>query len=258
VIRDVTERKRMEFQLLQSGKLAAIGELAAGVAHEINNPISAIDVQTGLMRDILADECGLDGPFVSQFHRCLDVVEGQVRRCHSVTNNLLSFSRFPESGKERFDVNQLLRKTIQFVTSLSDKNPKIELRLDERVPLLYADPNRLEQVFVNLWNNAVRAIDREGSVLISTGMDEQNTIKISFTDSGAGIPVEIRDRIFEPFFTTRPEGEGTGLGLSISYYIIREMKGNITFESSCGNGTTFTIALPGTKNDAREELPHAS
>jgi PAS domain S-box-containing protein len=258
VVRDITERKRMEFQLLQSGKLAAIGELAAGVAHEINNPISAIDVQTGLMRDILADECGLDGPFVSQFHRCLDVVEGQVRRCHSVTNNLLSFSRFPESGKERFDVNQLLRKTIQFVTSLSDKNPKIELRLDERVPLLYADPNRLEQVFVNLWNNAVRAIDREGSVLISTGMDEQNNIKISFTDSGAGIPMEIRDRIFEPFFTTRPEGEGTGLGLSISYYIIREMKGNITFESSCGNGTTFTIALPGTKNDAREELPHAS
>jgi signal transduction histidine kinase len=106
----------------------------------------------------------------------------------------------------------------------------------------------LEQVFVNLYSNALKAIDKNGSIIISTGLDESANIRIEFKDSGVGIPAEIKDRIFDPFFTTRPEGEGTGLGLSICYYIIREMKGAIGFESSAGNGTTFTITLGGAKS----------
>ncbi|RJP15315.1 MAG: PAS domain S-box protein [Candidatus Abyssobacteria bacterium SURF_5] len=259
VIRDATERKKMEFQLLQSGKLAAIGELAAGVAHEINNPISAIDVQTGLMRDILADEAErLNDRFVTQFENYLDIIEGQVRRCHLVTDNLLSFSRFPATTNELFDINHLLKETIDFVVHLSDKRPKIELCLDGRLPLFQGDPNRLEQVFVNLWNNAVRAIDCNGSITVSTGLDEAGRIRIEFKDSGVGIAPEIRDRIFDPFFTTRPEGEGTGLGLPISHYIIREMKGSIDFQSSSGNGTTFTITFDRTKPDWEGKSSYAS
>ncbi len=254
VIRDVTEGRRMQFQLLQSSKLAAIGELAAGVSHEINNPISAIDVQTGLMRDILSDERGkIDNRVRGQLEKSLGTIEKQVQRCHQVTKTLLTFSRFPESKQEPFDINKLLRETVQFFSHLSEKKPRVDLNLNERIPEFFGDPNRLEQVFVNLWNNAVKAVGEDGLIRISTDVNEGGDVRIEFSDSGVGIPHEIKDRIFDPFFTTRPEGEGTGLGLSISYYIIKEMGGTLHFDSYPGKGTTFTITLQGS-NGAKEKL----
>ncbi|UCD56267.1 MAG: PAS domain S-box protein, partial [Candidatus Hydrogenedentota bacterium] len=256
--RDVTERNRMEFQLQQSSKLAAIGELATGVAHEINNPLATIDVQTGLMHDIVEDEQEeLPGDFLRRVGEYLRLVENQVKRCQSVTNDLLSFSRSPENKQETFAINDLLKKTVEILMHLTDKQPKLEMILDEQLPRFQSDPIRLEQVFVNLLSNALRAIPFDGQITIITRLEDDGTIRIEFRDSGHGIPSEIKDHIFDPFFTTRPVGEGTGLGLSISYYIIKQMNGRLDFESSPGQGTTFTITLP-RENKAEESGSHVS
>ncbi|GAB4353461.1 MAG: hypothetical protein Kow0099_37690 [Candidatus Abyssubacteria bacterium] len=242
VIRDVTERNRMEFQLHQSSKLATIGELAAGVAHEINNPIANISVQTGLIREIVEDDRDtIDPALFQRLVKYLELVERQAERCNSITNDLLSFSRMPRGADESFDVNKLIKKTVKLMTQLTDKNPRIELNLASGLPYATGDPNRLEQVFVNLLSNALKAIEPGGVISIDTEPDGEGSLKIRFKDSGAGIPPEIRDRIFDPFFTTSPEG--TGLGLSISYYNVSQMNGKLEVDSDPGNGTTFTITL---------------
>lgn len=252
VIRDITERNRMRFQLEQSSKLAAVGELAAGVAHEINNPIATLDVQTGLMHDILDDEREkLEEPFLKRIEEYLNIVDSQVQRCRLVTESLFSFSRSPEGGMESCEINKLLKKTVKLIANLTDKDPKLQLELDERLPRFFGDPNRLEQVFVNLLNNALKAIKPEGSITIATRAAPDEDILIAFKDTGPGIEPEIMDRIFDPFFTTAATSGGTGLGLSISYYIIKEMDGRIDVESSPGKGATFTITLPG-MNKARQ------
>jgi PAS domain S-box-containing protein len=252
IVRDVTERNRLRFQLEQSGKLAAIGELAAGVAHEINNPIATLDVQTGLMRDILGDERErLSGPFFDHVDEYLDIVENQIQRCQSVTNDLLSFSRSPKGKMEACAINSLLERTIRLVSSLTDKKPKLQLRLDERLPPFFGDPNRLEQVFVNLLNNALKAIQSGGSITVATRVASNNDICVKFKDTGPGMEPEIGARIFDPFFTTDAAGGGTGLGLSISYYIIKEMNGTIDVESYPGKGATFTVTLPSGNRDER-------
>ncbi len=244
--RDVTERNRMEFQLRHSSKLAALGELAAGVAHEINNPVATIDIQSGLMREILDEERKkLGDALFERLDKYLRITEDQVQKCQSVTNHLLSFSRTPESREETFDINELLKRTVGLVVRLADEKPEVEMILDERRPLFRGDPNRLEQVFVNLLNNALKATDGGGSIAVITRLDDDGSICVEFKDSGHGIPDEIRHRIFDPFFTTRPEGEGTGLGLSICFYIVKEMNGKLDVESSPAQGTTFTVTLPG-------------
>jgi len=255
IIRDVTERNRLRFQLEQSGKLAAIGELAAGVAHEINNPIATLDIQTGLMRDILDDwQDKLDDSLSRQIEEYLGIVENQIQRCQSVTNNLLSFSRSPEGITETFEINDLLRKTVALVASLTDKRPRIDLELDEQLPPFLGNPNRLEQVFVNLLGNAVKAIPAGGSIKIASSRDPGDNIRIDFRDSGPGIAPDVKKRIFDPFFTTDAAKGGTGLGLSISYYIIKELNGSIDVESHPGKGATFSITLPA--HGAEEEGGH--
>jgi signal transduction histidine kinase len=257
-VRDVTEQNRLQFQLEQADKLAAIGELAAGVAHEINNPIATLDIQTGLMRDILRDAREKpDGKLFEEIEEYLNIVEDQAQRCHSVTSSLLSFSRSPESKKESFDINDLLKKTVKLVTNLTGKEPAVELLLDERLSLFLGDPNRLGQVFINLLNNALKAIPHRGSITIGTRLDPDGGIRIEFKDSGPGIAPETKPRIFDPFFTTDPEGGGTGLGLSISHYIIKEMNGNLEVESSPGQGAVFTITLR-CQDKAEEDTGHVS
>ncbi len=242
-IRDVTERKKMEHQLRQAGKLAAVGELAAGVAHEINNPIAAIDVQTGLLRDIVEEEReNLREHFLNRIETYFGTVEGLVQRCQSVTSSLLSFTRIPQYREDAVDLNKLLRQTLDLVVGLTDKNPEVALLLDERLPLLSCDPHQLQQVFINLLNNALNAIDSGGTITVASRLNEDGSIGIQFEDSGCGIPVETQERIFDPFFTTRPEG--TGIGLSISHYTIEQMNGKISVRSAPGKGSTFTVTLP--------------
>ncbi len=256
VVRDVTERKRMEAQLQQASKLAAIGELAAGVAHEINNPVATIHLQAGLMKDLVEDDREkLGDPLSRRLGKSVRIIEDQVRRCQRVTNNLLSFGRTPEAKSEIFNVNELLRKAMEFVVHLTDKRPQVTMILDEKIPFFRGDPNRLEQVFVNLLNNAVKAIPSRGAITIFSGLDPQGSIRIEFRDSGPGIPDEIKDHIFDPFFTTRPAGEGTGLGLSISHFIIKEMSGKLEAESRPGQGAVFTVTLP-SSSDSKENITH--
>jgi PAS domain S-box-containing protein len=258
VIRDVTQRNQMEFQLQQANKLAAIGELAAGIAHEINNPIATIEIQAGRLRDAIEDEHdGINGDFQNRLEECISQVEAQVQRCQAVTNNLLSFSRTSEIKQEQCEINHILQNTITLVTSLTHKKPTIQTSLDNNLPFFYGDPRRLEQVFVNVLNNALKAIRNDGTISVDTCVDNNNDIKIRFADSGPGIPKALLARIFDPFFTTSPEGEGTGLGLSITHFIIKEMDGKIDVESTPGQGTTFTITLPGDEK-RKENIPHVT
>jgi len=250
VIRDVSDRKRMEFQLNQSSKLAAIGELAAGVAHEMNNPLAAIDIQAGLMHDILEEEGKEMEPAIrAELEESCQLVEEQVRRCQSVTANLLSFFRMPMIELETFQIGDLLRRTVSLVAGLAEKKVNIEIILEDHVPAFKGDPNRLLQVFVNMLTNAIKATGENGLITIETKMDDEGRIVIEFRDSGVGIDPEIKDRIFDPFFTTGAEGEGSGLGLSISYYIIKQMKGDIQVESVPGSGSIFRIMLSPTAKD---------
>jgi len=245
IMHDVTERRQLEDQLRRSSKLAAVGELAAGVAHEINNPIAVIEVQAGLIRDVLEDEGpGIDRAVNGQIEKCLCTVEEQVQRCETVTESLLSFARMPAIEHENFQINELLTKTVKLIMHLADRELKLKMNLDDRLPLFHGDANRLQQVFVNLLSNAVKAIDEEGSIIVATRLGDGGQIQIEFRDSGPGIAPEIKDRVFDPFFTTRSQGGGTGLGLSTSHYIIKDMNGKISVESNPGEGSVFTITLP--------------
>jgi len=245
IMHDVTKRRQLEYQLHQSSKLASVGELATGVAHEINNPMAAIDVHAGLIRDVFEDvRDGIDDSCREQIHNSIGTIEQQVERCRSITNNLLSFTRIPLSEGMSFGINELLMKTEKMVSSMSLSDTDVELNFDYGLPSYWGSPNLLQQVFVNLLTNAFKATGTQGKITISTSLEADESIRIQFTDSGHGIPKDIRERIFDPFFTTSPEGEGTGLGLSISYYIVKQLNGEISVDSTPGHGTTFVITLP--------------
>jgi PAS domain S-box-containing protein len=244
-IRDVSDRKRMEFQLNQSGKLAAIGELAAGVAHEINNPIAAIDVHVGLIHDVFEEiKSKIDDSYVRQVEKYVREIDHLVERCRAVTDSLLSFTRAPRGEPRPYAINELLRETVAMVSSLSLSEVNFEFAFDSELPSYWGAPTLLQQVFVNLLTNAVKATEPEGTVMVTTRRADEGAVQIAITDSGHGIPDNIKGRIFDPFFTTSPEGEGTGLGLSISYYIIKQIDGAISVDSTPGQGSTFTVTLP--------------
>jgi PAS domain S-box-containing protein len=243
VTTDITERKRVEELLRRTSSLAAVGELAAGVAHEINNPLATIEIQTGLLHDILQEDCPRIGKAaLTRLEKCRRMIDEQVRRCQTITENLQSFARMPAAEPELFDVNPLLERTIELVKPLTEETVNIETALDEHIPPFLGDRTRLQQVFLNILSNAARAAGQDGSIQIRTETDNDGNIIIQFTDSGPGIQPEIQDRIFDPFFTTNPEG--TGLGLSISHYIVTHMNGDIRVKSSPGQGSTFTVVLP--------------
>jgi PAS domain S-box-containing protein len=249
LLHDLTDYRQMELHLNQASKLAAIGELAAGVAHEINNPLGAIDVHTGLMRDILEEKGNkISNTVRAELEDCCRVVEEQIQKCHSITRDLLSFARMPVAEPETFQINALLRKTVGLVTKLTNKKVNVEVMLNDRIPDFNGDADQLEQVFVNILTNAIKATRENDLISVETRMEDEEHIVIEFKDSGVGIDPDIKDRIFDPFFTTGSEGEGTGLGLSISYYIIKQMDGEIQAESIPGKGSTFRVILPSTDN----------
>lgn len=245
IMHDVTLRRQMEYQLHQSSKLASVGQLATGVAHEINNPIAAIDVHAGLVDDVFEEvRDRIDDSCREQIHSYIDTIHQQVERCSSITNNLLSFARTPRSEERSFGINELLRETARLVSSMALADTDVKLKLDHELPSYWGSPNLLQQVFVNLLTNAFRATGPQDKITISTCLDDSGSIRIQFTDTGYGMTEDVRDCIFDPFFTTSPEGEGTGLGLSISYYIVKQMNGEISVDSTPGQGSTFTVTLP--------------
>jgi two-component system NtrC family sensor kinase len=235
----------LDEQLLQTQKLASIGELSAGIAHEINNPLAIIRQEAEWLQRLLKDEKFKDPKEVQDFRGPLKEIVHQVDRCTEITQNLLNFARKREPVIQAADLN----KIIQDMTALVERearhnNIQIIRQFQPDLPQALSDPPLLRQVILNLLTNATYAIQKEGTITISTGLLDPEHLKIAVRDTGGGIPPENLGKIFDPFFTTKPEGKGTGLGLSICHGIIYKLGGQISVASQVGQGTTFTIILP--------------
>ena len=242
------EAEGLNRQLMQASKLASIGELAAGVAHEINNPLAVILTESQVIRDLSEDEQNLDGTFKDQLGQSLSQVDSQVERCSHITQKLLRFSRRISLTPRLVDLNAALQDAVGLLEK-SANTRGVQIRVDgqENLPKISANPFELEQVFLNLINNAIDAHEgrSDGTIHIATRLDSaRNGLVATVGDTGLGIPHGQLERIFDPFFTTKPVGKGTGLGLSISYSIIRQIGGDISVRSEPGKGTEFTLFFP--------------
>src|SRR5215467_2963870 len=237
--RDVTDLKRLEEQLIQAEKLAAMGQMLAGVAHELNNPLTAVLGVTELLRERAPDD--------ESFKRQLDLTHRQARRAARIVQNLLEFSRPASSQKKLLDVNNLIERTLQLHEhSLRRNNIEVDFRPDTALPGILGDANQLIQVFLNLVTNAeqaIREVRESGRLTIRPGRSGDR-ISVTFQDDGVGIRPESLARIFDPFYTTKRPGGGTGLGLSICMSIIREHGGLIEAQVLPAGGSAFTVTLP--------------
>ena len=249
ISRDITEHKRMEGQLFHTEKLASLGSLSAGVAHEINNPIAIILGFTELLLERFDEE--------SKEYGILKTIERQGNSCQRIIENLLAFARIPEKTTTETDVFDDIQKVVNVVmNTLLTKKVDLKTSIEEDLPKVRGDAQQLEQVFLNIINNAVAAMD-DGGLLTISAHHSNDTVNIGFTDTGPGIPPENMDKIFEPFFTTKKVGKGTGLGLSVSYGILTKFGGDIRVKSQTRAegkepGTTFTVVLPVADTGNRE------
>lgn len=235
--RDLTERRELEAQLVQSAKLASLGVLAGGIAHEIRNPLGVSSAAAQLILEYPNDEklrC-----------ECAEKIYTGIQQASHIIEGLLRFARPSESRFELTRINDVVEETLVLVAKqMSLQQIKTKKDLAPNLPKVLADKKLLEQVFLNLILNAANAMPQGGNLTILTRSNYMELVKIIFTDTGCGIPKENLDKIFDPFFTTMPVGMGTGLGLSISYGIIKQHNGFIDVESTVGKGSTFTITLP--------------
>lgn len=243
VMDDITEKDNLENELfqarMQSEKLSSLGFLIAGLAHEINNPLTSI---IGCA-EYLVEELKLKG----KTGDALDIILNEARRSGQIVKNLLDFSRQSVHEKVTINMNDIIKSVLEIRKyGLKDKSIKVELSLDEQLPYVTGDIIQLQQVILNLINNAVDAIsdfDVGGKITIRT-FEKHGSVIVQVIDDGPGIPDDVYVKIFDPFFTTKKTGKGTGMGLSISYGIIKEHKGRIETETEIGKGTVFTIILP--------------
>jgi two-component system NtrC family sensor kinase len=243
---EMADRKMNELnaQLVHADKLAALGKMAAGVAHEINNPLAVIAEKTGWMEDLLTEEEFKKSENFEEYKKSLRKIEEHVERARKVTHGMLGFARRMEPHLEDVDINEILNETVTFLESYArTNNIAIEKELGIDLPIIASDHAQLQQVFLNLITNAIDEIGKDGLVCVSS-LRINSDIAVSVRDNGQGIPKEYQARVFEPFFTTKPGGRGTGLGLSITHNIVQNMGGTITLESEKGKGTTFTVRLP--------------
>ena len=239
LILHITERKRAEGllkesekQLLQSDKLATIGQLAAGVAHEINNPLGNISLYTQMLLKKTEDKNTEDK---------LKVINDEANRAAKIVKGLLDFARQSDPKLSPVDINKEIEKVLNIM------NPQLkDIKADailSPLPSILADSGQIQQVIMNLLANSIQAITENGEIIVKTNASKDH-IEIGISDNGCGIPGENLDKIFDPFFTTKEQGKGTGLGLSICYGVVKTHKGSIDVKSEVGKGTTFTIKLP--------------
>ena len=245
LVRDVSERKRLDDQakdiyqqILQSEKMAALGQTISGVAHELNNPLATILSWAERLSEKALDDT---------VKRGVSVILGEAERAARIVRNLLTFARKRQSTRAVIDVNILVRETIAL--RAYDRMPALTVSADlaTTLPSVFADAHQIQQVLLNLMINAEQAMldaNGRGSLVVRTRHDsERDTALIEVVDSGPGIPIEVQTRIFEPFFTTKEIGRGTGLGLAVCYGILTEHGGTLNVQSTVGSGTTFTITL---------------
>jgi len=227
----------MQARVAQSERLASLGMLAAGVAHEINNPLGGILALTGLtVEDMRGDDPNREN---------LEEVIRQTERCRDIVKGLLAFSRQSKSNIQLLDLNKVLEDTLFLVTKQAlFFNINLVQDLAPELPRVLADGSQCQQVFMNILMNAVQAMDERGTITIVTRSCMPHCVEVAISDTGHGIPPEQIDRIFDPFFTTKASGKGTGLGLSIAYGIVTTHHGTISVQSAVGKGSTFTVRLP--------------
>jgi two-component system NtrC family sensor kinase len=239
ISRDVTQRKQMEQQLHLAGRLAAVGQLAAGVAHELNNPLSAVQG----FAQLLAQRSNLDEATKGD----IETIYREAQRATKITGNLLSFARKYTPEKRLISVNEALEQSLELhAYRMRVNNVEVVTQLDPDLPKTMADFHQMQQVFVNITTNAEQAVTEvrgKGRVVVKTKR-VGNMIRVTFTDDGPGIPDDILKSVFDPFFTTKDVGKGTGLGLSICYGIVREHGGRMYAKSDTGKGASFVVEIP--------------
>ena len=226
--------------LIQSEKLAAFGQLGAGIAHEVKNPLAGILGYAQLTLRKLDDD--------SPFRKNLNIIETETRRCTSIISNLLQFARQESTTMKPTEINAVVEAALQIVNhQLGVNNVKISKELASNLPTCDASANQLQQAIMNFAINAQQAMGSEGgNLIVRTHGGNGGEVVIEIEDDGPGIPEDIRAKIFEPFFTTKPAGQGTGLGLSVTYGIIKDHGGEIQVEDAPGGGTRFVVRLPST------------
>ena len=251
LVKDIEQRRQVEEQIAQADKLASIGQLSAGIAHEINNPMGII---LGYTQLLLRNE-----DRESEKYADLKTIEKHVRNCKSIVEGLLNFARTSKPREDIIRINEAMDDVLNFIQQHAGlDNIEVRKEYNSAVPQMLLDEKKIKQVFMNLIMNAKHAIGDQGVLSLSTGMNASgHQVMIRIADTGYGIEKKNLARIFDPFFTTKSTGEGTGLGLSVSYGIIKNHGGDILVESKAGEGSSFTVVLPviqpnaGKQNDKR-------
>jgi len=242
-MREADERRAALYhQVEYSNKLASIGRLAAGVAHEINNPLAIINEKAGLLLDLVM--VGPETPHQERLAATVDSILRSVQRCKKVTQRLLGFARHMDVRTETIDLEALLREVLGFLEKEAEyRDLTVSFRVQDDLPTVASDRGQLQQVFLNILNNAFAAVSEGGHIGIEIAHEDADHVAVTIADDGVGISKEHLQRIFEPFFTTK-SGTGTGLGLSITYGIVKKLGGRCRVESEAGRGTRFTVVLP--------------
>ncbi len=238
------EMDALNAELIQSDKLAALGKMATGIAHEINNPLAVIGEKAGWMKDLLEEEEFQHSPNLKEYLGSLSKIEEHVERARKITHNMLGFARRMEPRLDDVEINRVVDQTLELLANHARiNNIDIQKYYHDGLPVIASDQAQLQQVLLNLFNNAIDAIGSNGRIEVRTDRENKHIV-IDVEDNGPGISKEQQRHIFDPFYTTKPNGRGTGLGLSISYSIIEKLGGNIAFRSEPGKGSTFSIHLP--------------
>jgi PAS domain S-box-containing protein len=237
-VRDIQERHQMQEQMAQADRLASIGQLSSGVAHEINNPLGVILGYTQLMLRSESQN--------SERFKDLKTIEKHVRHCKSIVEDLLNFARRSEPKKEKVDIHRTIEDVLNFIRqNIGSSRIDFETAFDRRIPTVVLDEKKIKQVLINLLMNARHAVGEKGTIKVSTAWHPaQGRLEIQVADNGYGIEEKHLKHIFDPFFTTKPTGEGTGLGLAVSYGIVKKHGGEIRVQSQPGEGSTFAVVLP--------------
>jgi len=246
LIRSERQKAALDANLVQSSKMAALGKLAAGVAHELNNPLALIKESAGWLKDLLEEEEPDKIANFKEIEKTVNKIDLHVERAKSVTHRMLGFGRRFEPVSEDTDLNKVAEQTLSFLENEAlHRNIAIEKDYLENLPSVKSDSAQIQQVILNITDNAIDAVGKNGTVRMKTGYDpKKEEVFLEISDTGPGIPKEDLDKIFDPFYTTKTSGEGTGLGLSVSYSIIEKLGGRILVDSTRGKGSVFTVCLP--------------
>ena len=249
ICRDITPRVKLKENLVRSDRLAAIGKMAAGVAHEINNPLAVVETIAGVLEDTISEECNaLSTPNKDLLAKALERLRYQVNRAKTITHSLLGFVRRPQAGRQEVSVEELLEESLNLVTpEISMIGCEVRRDYETGLPAILTDPTLLEQVFVNLIKNAVDAIEEKGNGggHLDLGIHRaEDGISVTVEDDGVGIPKDSLGRIFDLFHTTKPAGKGTGLGLALVHDIAARLGCEVDVTSELGKWTRFTVAIP--------------